>query len=716
MKPYRHDHEYLDDEIERLDLRLGRLAASLEEESFDADALLGLQTAEQRVEKLLGRKRPGSQQSQKRARWNKRLRRLRQRIEERLRLAFEAETYPALVRLALLFSLEDADLRLLTTALAIELSPEYLQLYRHLQRDSEATGPTVALALDLWCDTPDQRNHMRARLRETAPLCCFGLVRLSEAPSFSAAVLRVDTQVLFHALGTPLPDARLAAFCTWREPKTGFDDLLLPDIFHSRWIPFLQKQVAELGRPDSKPVTFFNFHGPAGAGKTTFAEALCKAVGWLMLEVDLELMAREETQIARLAREAVLAPALLCLRGWEILGASLDGRAFLRRLTQVLGDLPVLVVVVSEKPCDLDRSSGNPALELPFEIPQSPERLAHWQRVLAETDLEEAALAALADRFRFTPGQISDAVALAARETEDQITAVSVNRACRKLGEHRLPELARRIEPRAAWEDIVLVPETELLLRELIRQVTHRAKVYHEWGFGAKTRLGKGITALFLGPSGTGKTLAAEVLASVLGLDLFTVDLSALISKYIGETEKNLEIVFREAEAANAVLFFDEADAVFGKRTTTESAHDRYANIEVSYLLQRIEAYEGIAILASNFYNNLDEAFVRRMRSCIEFAEPDAEQRRLIWQKHLPEEVPLTEDLDFEFLADQFQMTGGHIRNALLTASFLAVDDDHLTMDHLITAVIREHQKTGRTLTAAELGPYADGTREVVAV
>jgi len=238
----------------------------------------------------------------------------------------------------------------------------------------------------------------------------------------------------------------------------------------------------------------------------------------------------------------------------------------------------------------------------------------------------------------------------------------------------KLSELAVKIEPRYGWPDIVLPENKRVQLKEICSQARYRYRVFGEWGFDRKLSHGKGLSVLFSGPPGTGKTMAAEVIAGDLRVDLYKVDLSGVVSKYIGETEKNLSRIFREAETSNAILFFDEADALFGKHTEVSDAHDRYANIETSYLLQKMEEYEGIVVLATNLRENMDEAFTRRLRFIVEFPFPDEANRLLIWKSHFPPEAPLSEDMDYAWLARKFQIAGGNIKNIVLNAAFYAAE------------------------------------------
>jgi SpoVK/Ycf46/Vps4 family AAA+-type ATPase len=278
--------------------------------------------------------------------------------------------------------------------------------------------------------------------------------------------------------------------------------------------------------------------------------------------------------------------------------------------------------------------------------------------------------------------------------------------AIRRLASGPLERLARHIRPRRTWDDLILASDRLEQLRELTARYRHRDTVYGEWGFPSYPS--SGLVALFSGQSGTGKTLAAEIIAHDLGLDLYKLDLSSVVSKYIGETEKNLERIFNAAAAGNLVLFFDEADSLFGKRSEVSDARDRYANIEVSYLLQRLESYDGLVVLATNFQKNIDEAFLRRIHVGIEFPLPELPEREAIWRHSFPPSAPLG-DIDWEFLARQFKIAGGNIKGAALHAAFLAAEaGEPIAMAHVMFALKREFQKLGRLRTAADFGPYAD--------
>jgi SpoVK/Ycf46/Vps4 family AAA+-type ATPase len=276
--------------------------------------------------------------------------------------------------------------------------------------------------------------------------------------------------------------------------------------------------------------------------------------------------------------------------------------------------------------------------------------------------------------------------------------------AARTASSSRLSGLARKVPARYARNDIVLPPDQISLLQEIVATVRGRSIVLEEWGVGQKLASSRGVSILFAGPPGTGKTMSAQIIAAELGLDLYKIDLSTIISKYIGETEKNLERIFTEAESSNAILFFDEADALFGKRSEVRDSHDRYANVEISYLLQRMEAYDGVTILATNLRSNLDEAFTRRLQFAVDFPFPEEADRLRIWESLFPPEVPHAPQLDLPMLAQRFKLAGGNIRNIIVTAAYLAsANGGVVTMEHLLHGTRRELQKMGRLMHEKDL-------------
>jgi ATP-dependent 26S proteasome regulatory subunit len=402
----------------------------------------------------------------------------------------------------------------------------------------------------------------------------------------------------------------------------------------------------------------------------------------------------ELDQFVRLwTREALLLPALLLLR-WEHAAPSHGARQLAERLQAPL-------VIASRSPIELHRAMERHQVDKP----DPPGQRQLWFDVLGEaSDQQGELIDEVAEQFRLTAETIA-AIAhtqiAKAEEDGGKIDAARLWDACRSSSRPRLEDLAERIVPRSSWDDLVLPETQKQTLRQLASQSRHRMQVYEQWGFAGRGRRGLGISALFSGSSGTGKTLAAEVLATELKLDLYRIDLSSVVSKYIGETEKNLKQVFDAAESGGVLLLFDEADALFGKRAEVKDSHDRYANIEVGYLLQRMESFQGLAILTTNAKSALDKAFQRRLRFSVDFPFPDSTQREAIWSRAFPSQTP-TSGLDSARLA-RLNMPGGNIRNIALNAAFFAAEQgSSVEMAHVLEATRLEAIKVERALSEME--------------
>jgi hypothetical protein len=479
------------------------------------------------------------------------------------------------------------------------------------------------------------------------------------------------------------------------------DELLVGDI---------SRQLDQISRAGGPPVVVF--YGLDQVSQEAAARHLASRLRRSLLEIDLAAILKRELSslhALRLAlRDARLTGAIPYLMGWDAL-LTTEG-ALSPDLLAELCAYPDLVIVAGQILWQAEGIERERALfRFEFPIPSYTQRLALWQRFLEKSvpSSEEIETVSLAGQFALTSGQIRDTVASArdmAAQRGEGLRNQDLYIAARSHSNPRLAALARKIVPRYEWKDIILPPDQLAILHEIVATVRGRPQVLEGWGVGRKLASSAAVTVLFAGDPGTGKTMAAEVVADELGLDLYKIDLSTMVSKYIGETEKNLERIFTEAESSNAILFFDEADAIFGKRSEVKDAHDRYANIEVSYLLQRMEAYDGVTILATNLRANLDEAFTRRLQFAIDFPFPEKEYRLRIWQTLLPPEVPCDPNIDFELLARRFKLAGGNIRNIIVSAAYLAAaDGGRVTMAHFLHGTRRELQKMGRLIGEEDL-------------
>jgi SpoVK/Ycf46/Vps4 family AAA+-type ATPase len=411
---------------------------------------------------------------------------------------------------------------------------------------------------------------------------------------------------------------------------------------------------------------------------------------------DIPTCSTERNALARLwEREAVLSNRALLVEG--------DIADHARTVTSLIENIRSLLIVATPEPMRLKRRSS---IRLEVDKPSITEQLALWQDTLGPSSAKlNGQLEKIIANFSLDPESIYEACAQAmgGQSPKEEVELdQKLWEACRTQARRPLDELAQRIKPMATWQDLVLPESQSNNLREIAAHVRQRTKVYETWGFARKASRGLGISALFVGASGTGKTMAAEVLANELQLDLYRIDLSQVVNKYIGETEKNLRRVFDAADDSGAILLFDEADALFGKRSDVKDSHDRYANIEVSYLLQRMEEYRGLAILTTNMKKALDQAFLRRIRFVVQFPFPDAGLRAEIWQRIFPSQTP-TEGLDIRKLA-RLDIAGGNIRNIALNAAFVAAEaGESVMMPHVEQAARSEYRKLEKQMTGSEL-------------
>jgi AAA+ superfamily predicted ATPase len=642
------------------------------------------------------------------------LRRLESSIGDRRAASLKAGIYLPLPRLAQIFHLSRFEEQCLLIALGPELDRKYEKLYAYLHDDVTRKKATVDLVLNLLCPTVQEKIVTRLVFNSESPLLKHRLLQITDSSSDGPApllsrFLKLDDRIVNFLLGFEQLDARLDSFARLVCPRRERNKLEVSGEVVSRMLAFTRSHFNE--SEPGKENLILHFHGPYGSGKRSLAEAVCEDIGTRLLVADVEEMLNGQVAFGEiiwlLGREAVLQSVAVCLENFDVLLKDDDKcRAQLRSLLEAARVFVRLTLLLGHRPWKPQGLLGDQdfiSLELP--IPDDNTRRRLWETRLSGYCKvgRELDLGALASKFRFTPGQIDDAVAAArnlARWREPKngnITLADLHDASCAQSNPKLGALARKIAPKYTWDDIVLPPDQLAQLREICNQAKYRHIVYGEWRFARKLSLGKGLIALFSGPPGTGKTMAAEVIATELHLDLYQIDLSQVVSKYIGETEKNLHQIFLEAQRSSAILFFDEADALFGKRSEVKDAHDRYANIEIGYLLQKMEEYEGIAILATNVRHHMDEAFMRRIHVIIEFPFPDEQYRRHIWEVMFPVEAPVGEEVDLGLLAREIRLAGGNIKNIALAAAFYAAaNGEVIRMPHLLQAARREHQKLGR--------------------
>jgi len=679
---YHTSLDHILDELARIDLIIRNQVKKWRQLCKNTD-FLGLYISEEEVDSLLEKERPAVEDLAE-------IKAFEVKIAEKKEACLNKGVELRLELFRSLFGLGSLEVDAVLVALASELDLKYSKLFAYLQDDVTKKKPTVGLILSLFCQSNHEAIEARRYFGYNSPLVKNLVFHLEdgEIPLLEKA-LKLDDRILGFLLGSNEIASNVAYFAMLKNPGKGFDELVLSED--------IKNQLLKLNESNSALKPLFLLNG--SYGMSDVAEAFCDEIGVSLLVADLGKVKAEalDVGVRLLLREARLQSAAVYLDKFD--SASEEAKAFL------LGEIEEHDGVIFV-PSKMEFCLKKTTIKVAVPNPNFSARLRMWHSLLGEFE----GISELAAKFRFSRKKAAAALesarntALLRNPDDPRVTLDDLYEGCRAQS-FSIP-FTSKVPQRYTRTDIVLPADKMEQLREVCNYVKHNAEVFEVWGFEKHSR-GKGLNVLFSGPSGTGKTMAAEIIAHELKLDMYKIDLSMVVSKYIGETEKNLNKIFKDAEECSAVLFFDEADALFGKRSEVKDAHDRYANVEINYLLQKMEEHEGIVILATNMSKNIDDAFLRRMNFIVEFPFPNEEYRRVIWRKVFPEKTPLGE-VDFDFLS-KLQISGGNIKNIALTAAFIAAESSaNVKMEHVVKAAKREFQKTGKVYGKEEFGKYYD--------
>lgn len=627
-------------------------------------------------------------------------------LNKRIELSRKSGIKMPLFKLQHLFGLSKLEMTLFLTCLLPEFFPGFHRIFGFLQDDATLSYPTIGFLMEIYCKDQPKRERIRRIFHSGSPLMSWHILVAAvddkRIPPLHRSY-RVDERIVSYLMGGYGYDGSLEKY------------ILLEDIEEpsSQLTNNIEAQNIINTVEQGKECAFVSLAGTDRDAAIQFIKHISMRLGWRLIKIPFTALYNQkgwnQKLIDVLLREAILQPAGILIYEESLVNGPLPEpgpllRQFARKGTLVFFMSQARIITEGIEP------TIN-YIRIEFNTPPAIERFHFWQKAAADGDFN-------------LPDEVSEQLAMRYPLSENQIYRMFDRLKLRLNGNKNRPDrilnmftyvfndyslqpledLAQKIEAMVDWNDLVVHRSLADHLKAFRNTVAHQFTVYEKWGLGKKDRKGHGAVALFSGPSGTGKTMAAEVIAHDLGINLYRVDLAGIVSKYIGETEKNLQRIFHGARGSNTLLFFDEADALFGKRTDIHDSHDRYANLEVNYLLQKLEEHDGPVLLATNRRKNIDEAFLRRIHFIIEFPQPSESLRQIIWQKKIPDSIQRSDDVDIPLLAKQFEISGGDIKNAALQAIFMAAESGAgLNMNHLLTSLRREYLKLGKHFPGSQL-------------
>ncbi len=712
-KAYENDNEHIGDRIKLLDMKIYDLLLDEKEKMAEEDDFINDFIMRYEEIKLL------SQEKKERIRI---LEFLDEYIKDREEASQFAKRELTVIQIEKTFNMSQFLKTCLMMSLAYEINKKYRSIFAYINEDKAMNYPNAYIAIKLCSISNEVYN-------EIVPY-------MSELKNIKEYIFEDKNDMLFQEKNDIVQPLRL---------NEKFQKVLIKSENVRYKIPYyfdlfkyedklselefnqdIKENIVKISSEAEKYICYRIYEkakivflkGPEGAGKRFYIRHALKELNRNVLFIDVSIFINQKEEMEELKKDilrmCLAENAIPCLNGLhKFYQLEKESSWMIYSLLMDIKNITDLIFITSEEEIyEMSYADYFDIIMIDIENPPLSIRKTYLENCMAEKGLTtDADIRVLLNKFSFTPGQIKQAVEhlknISGINQSDDISEENVYETFNDLAFNKLSNLAKLIKPIYKWDDLVLKKEQKDILRQACNHIQYKNIVYEEWGFNKKRAYGNGVCVLFTGSPGTGKTMAAQVVAHALNINMYKVDLSQITSKYIGETEKNLKKLFDEAKKSNSLLFFDEADTIFGKRTEVKDSHDRHANMDAAYLLQKIEEYEGISILATNYIQNIDEAFIRRISFIIRFSMPEVSERKEIWQKSFPDTIPVERAIDFDFLASKFQLSGSNIKNIALHSAFLAASNNEgISMKHIINAIRTEYLKVNKILLKEDLGPY----------
>lgn len=627
-------------------------------------------------------------------------------IKSRVKASQDAGMFLAFEYVKDLLSLNELESFCLVLSLMTSYNPKYEKLFACIQDDSKKVIPSYETALKLYYFVSDLSDindayEKKKLLKDKLSMFCFENVNGISA----------DKGIYSFIVSNGKYDIE----------QNGLDFYYPEDSSELPIMENIAQRIYHAYNNISKDNTvYYYISGRSSMGKRTQVRRFADLAGRTMVFVDLKDInntneAEFNKVISTACRMSVLYKGMICITNLDLLqNENEDNSRLLENLLNQLGNYRNTIFLLSKVEMkDRTFCQGKNWFDIPMRYPNKDESITLWDSCISNLNLEDSIEAfELANKFKFTPGQIMGTLRMALKESvwngRGSLNKKEFHNCAYTQIVHDLSQKADLIYAKYDWSQLVLPQDQAQMLKNACNQIRYKHVVYDKWGMDKRIAYGRGVSMLFAGPPGTGKTMAAQVIANDLDIEIYKVDLSQIVSKYIGETEKNLNELFKEAKKSNVILFFDETDAILGKRTEVKDSHDKNANLETSYLLQKMEEYDGITVMTTNYLENIDSAFFRRISYVVHFPFPDVESRKKIWMNMFPKEMPIDSAIDFDYLANQFEIAGGNIKNTVVSAAFLAAqDNDIVNMSHILRALKYELTKQGKSMLKEDFGEYS---------
>ncbi len=623
-------------------------------------------------------------------------------IDNRLNKSLNIISFDALQYLKNLYSLKEEEYFIFVAMLSLEIDSKYEEMFKKIDGDKY---DLLNVSIKLFYFTKDLfevENIYENKL---------GILSKFNALCFKPDFQRLDDRIYSFIISNGRASVDMSGVEVYL-PSDSSELLINEDI------PNRLYEAVSIAS-DQFDNLYFYIYGPYGVGKRTivrrFSDILNASIAMIDLSKVLENSVKSLYNTLIVAcREAVINQGCVCIYNYDVIQSEEeDFKGYEEAVISVTKKFSNIIIILSQKP-QTNRELVNKYMwvDVQVDIPTKLESIKLWKKGMENLDIEDDLEPfEIANKFSFTPGQIfgtcKEAENLMYWNKSNILTKKDIYDCAYKQVSHNLSKHATLIYSKYNWDQLILTSKEKEMLKNACDQIKYKHIVYDEWGMDKRLAYGRGVSMLFAGPPGTGKTMAAQVVAGELGIEMYKVDLSQIVSKYIGETEKNLSDLFNEAKKSNVILFFDETDALLGKRTEVKDSHDKNANLETSYLLQKMEEYDGITVMSTNYLENIDPAFFRRISYVVHFPFPDIDARKQIWKTMFPKEMPISDDIDFDYLAKQFSISGGNIKNIAVVAAFLAAKSSKkVEMYHIIKAVKYELEKQGKILLREDFGEH----------